>query len=215
VNGNGRATHYARQYVPCPFSSGLVSLAPLSIMRLVVPYPWKDVGRYEAISYTMDHLKDLSRNINDSTGNSRSVIFRYNYHCFTDSSKKAHDFRHRYTDSTYPGEERVFCPKRWLLSRDLVNWLGGDMSKVDLVAAESDQWVWNSTIKGIDKPYCIFFRFGRAAIGYPLAIEVKSAYVRGGGRIKGRTDRFISVLKDVCGDQGALAAGKANRKALA
>lgn len=178
-----------------------------------MPYPWtNNPGKYESIQYQMDHLADLSRNITDSSGVSRQVIFRFSHHCFTDSSKKANDFRTDFVDPLVKDDDkRVFCPKRWLMSRDLVKLLRNDLSKVDINSVSDDQWVWNQIVPGISKPYCVFFRFGEAQVGYPLIIEVKSAYVRGGGRVKGDEDRFIGVLKAVCAPDKALAPAKAKK----
>lgn len=178
-----------------------------------MPYPWiNNPGKYESIQYQMDHLIDLARNVTDSNGVSRQIIFKFSHHCFTDSSKKMNDFRTVFIDPMVADkDQRVFCPKRWLMSRDLVKWLNNDLSKVRIVSVSDDQWVWNQTVPGIDKPYCIFFKFGVAQVGYPLIVDVKSAYVRGGGRPKGDEDRFIGVLKAVCDPDKALAPAKAKK----
>jgi hypothetical protein len=153
----------------------------------------------------MDHLADLLRNVTDSSGISRQVLFRFSHHCFTDSSRKENDFRKEFIDPDVPDSKiRVFCPKRWLLSRDLKNWLSNDLSKLEVVPTLAEQWVLNADIPGIDKPYCVFFKFGQAEVGYSLNIEVKSAFIRGGGRVKGEKDRFIAVLKNICSPNKAL-----------
>jgi len=97
------------------------------------------------------------------------------------------------------------------MSRDLVKWLESDLSRIDVVFVGDDQWVWNKTVPGISKPYCVFFKFGVAQVGYPLIVDVKSAYVRGGGRLKGGEDRFIGVLKTVCDPDKALAPAKSKK----
>jgi hypothetical protein len=178
-----------------------------------VPFPWtNNPGRYESIEYQMTHLADLARNVTDSSSVSRQVIFRFSHHCFTDSSKKLNDFRRVFIDPLIKDDgQRVFCPKRWLMSRDLVKWLESDLSRIEVVSVGDDQWVWNKTVPGISKPYCIFFRFGVAQVGYPLIVDVKSAYVRSGGRLKGNEDRFIGVLKTVCEPDKALVPAKARK----
>jgi hypothetical protein len=170
-----------------------------------VPFPWLVRGKYESIEYGTDHLGDLDRSVKDAGGAKRRVIFRFSHHCFTDS-RKANDFREEYIDPAFTGEDRVFCPKRWLLSRDLVKLLDGDLSKITVVSTSGDQYVWNHDVVGISKPYCVFFQFGVSMVGYPLVINVKSAYVKGGGKIVGDSDRFVAVLKKICGADGSLAA---------
>ena len=178
-----------------------------------MPFPWTDnPGKYESIQYKMDHLADLLRNVTDSSGISRQVLFRFSHHCFTDSSKKENDFRKEFVDPAVPDSKiRVFCPKRWLLSRDLKNWLNNDLSKLEIVSTSAGQWVLNADISGIDKPYCVFFKFGQAEVGYSLNIEVKSAFIRGGGRVIGDRDRFIAVLKNLCSPDKALAPVKSKK----
>jgi hypothetical protein len=181
-----------------------------------VPFPWQgNPGKYESINYTMDHLADFKRNVTDSGGTARQVLFSFRYHCFTDSPKAGGDFRTKFVDPAFHWENRVFCPKRWFLSRDLVKFLAGDLSKIDVVDASDQigpQWVWNHHIPSIDKPYSVFFRFGASQRDCPLPIEIASGYIKSGGRITGkpgtRPHRLTSVIKLICGEHGSLTPAK-------
>ena len=160
-----------------------------------MPYPWPNKGRYEVIEYGFEHLKDLDRTIKCVAEIDRSVQFKFSYHCFTDSLKKSGDFRRRFVDPGVPDEDRVFCPKRWLLSLKLADLMRSGIEKKRLVSTAGCQWVLNERIPGMSRPYVIYFKFGIGRPGHPLVINVNSAFVRGDGEVKGQRYRFTAILK--------------------
>ncbi len=156
-----------------------------------MPHPWPAV-RYDGLTYSMDHLRDITKVVRCGTTERIDVTctVKFSFHCFTDHrghgpGAPANDDRPQFTDPDSDERDRVFDPKRWLLSTklpDVVNrFLTGNSRLIDLNTRYSFAFVQKMGI-GFEGPYVLYLDIGQPrpmGAGYGTVIHINSAYVNG------------------------------------
>ncbi|WP_148219265.1 hypothetical protein [Azospirillum sp. B510] len=160
-------------------------------------YPWKDKGRYDRGNFSLDHLRNYTHTYKSSDGTtSYPVVFKFHFHCFTDHQNSTGDHRVPFEDPDFPGENRLFCPHRWSLSKRLSQILGGPIEGKRLYYAGGLQWVYNHRLLDIDIPYAIYMKFSPGPPGGSITVNVNSAYTKADFQKSGPEKRFDLLLAD-------------------